>query len=215
MATSPVLYQDLVILFCGLTREPRLLALKKQTGEVVYDYRLKDTGYCHSTPLLARLNGKPQLLVAASSKEAADNAVQVFDPASGKRLWWAAGVAASASPLVAQGCVYFDSGRGGQASLVEVNGTGDVTATHRRWTTNVAESLGSPVIVDQHIYRLHNNGLFVCRSFKTGEVVYQQRVRRFRLGEPDRRSPGTHLPGDGGPQRRGPGGREVPVAGHQ
>jgi outer membrane protein assembly factor BamB len=176
MATSPILYQDLVIVFCGLNKEPRLIAFKKQTGDIVYDHRLKDTGYGHSTPVLAPGKIGTQMLIAASSKEPANNALQAFDPLTGKKLWWAAGVASTATPVLAGDRVYFDSGRGGLATLVALP-TGDAASpVPSKWTANVPESLGSPVIVGEHIYRLHNNGILTCRSLKTGEKVYQERV---------------------------------------
>lgn len=176
MANSPILYQNLVIVFCGLNKEPRLIAFKKQTGDIVYDHRLKDTGYCHSTPVLIPGKNGTQMLVAASSKEQADNALQAFDPLTGQRLWWAAGVASTATPVVAGNHVYFDSGRGGLATLVEIPKASVMSPVPTKWTTKVAESLGSPVIVGEHIYRLHGNGIFVCLSAKTGDKVYQERV---------------------------------------
>ncbi len=176
MATSPILYRDLVIVFCGLTKEPRLIAFKKQTGDIVYDLRLKDTGYGHSTPVLALGKNGPQMLIAASSKERADNALQAFDPLTGKKLWWAAGVASTATPVLAGDRVYFDSGRGGLATLVAIPDSVVTFPVPSEWTATVPESLGSPVIVGDHIYRLHGNGVFICRSLKTGEKVYQERV---------------------------------------
>lgn len=93
-----------------------------------------------------------------------------------KRLWWAAGVASTATPVVVGKHVYFDSGRGGQATLLELPDDAASSPVPSKWTTNVAESLGSPVIVGDHIFRLHGNGVFVCRSLKTGERVYEKRI---------------------------------------
>lgn len=176
MASSPVLFGDLVIVICGLTKDPRLIAFKKVTGEVAYDHRLKDTGYCHSTPIFAKVKGQTQMLIAASSKEAAPNALQAFDPASGKRLWWVAGVASTATPVVANGHVYFDSGRGGTATFAELGDEGDETKTRVKWTTNVSESLSSPIVVEDWIYRVHGGGVVVCRSLKDGSKIYQGRT---------------------------------------
>lgn len=176
MANSPVLFGDLVIVFCGLTKDPRLVAFKKATGEIAYDHRLKDTGYCHSTPVFAKVKGQTQMLIAASSKVEAPNALQAFDPATGKRLWWIAGVASTATPVVVDGHVYFDSGRGGTATFAELGIDGDETKSRVKWTTNVSESLSSPIVVGDRVYRVHGNGVLVCRSLKDGSKVYQERA---------------------------------------
>jgi outer membrane protein assembly factor BamB len=175
MANSPVLHGDLVIVFCGMTKDPRLIAFKKATGEVAYDHRLKDTGYCHSTPVFAQVKGQTHMLIAASSKEAAPNALQAFDPATGKRLWWVAGVASTATPVVVGPHVYFDSGRGGTATFAELGSEGDETKSRIKWTTNVTESLSSPIVVGERIYRVHGGGVIVCRSLKDGSKIYQER----------------------------------------
>ena len=114
---------------------------------------------------------RTQLLVAAS------NAVQGVDPADGKVLWSCAGKGDTVSPVFANGVVYCDCGRGGPGVAVDPTGSGDVTATHRKWTLNqVPEGFSSPVIVGAYLYRVTNPGMLRCWKLATGEPVFSERL---------------------------------------
>src|SRR5262249_26301826 len=71
-----------------------------------------------------------------------------------------------------------DSGRGGPGIGVDPTGEGDVTKTHRRWTIpQVPEGFSSPVVVVEHLYRLHGPGILKCWKLATGEQVYSERLQ--------------------------------------
>lgn len=60
---------------------------------------------------------------------------------------------------------------------MDPTGSGDVSPTHTRWTVNqVPEGLGSPIIVGQHVYRLHTPGILKCWKAATGKLVYSERL---------------------------------------
>ena len=176
MATSPILFNNLLIVFCGMKGGSRLVAFDRRTGAVVWDKNLKDTGYGHNTPLVIQVKGKPQMILMGAGLGTAKNAIQSFDPRTGDRLWWCAGKGETASPVVANQYVFCDSGRGGVAKLLDPGGTDDVSATHVKWEANIAGGLSSPLVVGNHIYRLLDNGTFTCLELDTGKKVYQERV---------------------------------------
>jgi outer membrane protein assembly factor BamB len=77
-AASPVLYEDTVIVQCDqVDRGSRLAAYDRKTGELAWEEKRPTVTFGHSTPVLATVGGKQQLLVAAS------NALQGGDPATG------------------------------------------------------------------------------------------------------------------------------------
>lgn len=172
LGASPVLYRDLVILQCDQTdRQSRMLALDRKTGEVRWEQPRPDVGFSHSTPVLAEVGGKTQLLAAAS------NALQGIDPENGKLLWWCAASGDAVSPVMGPGLLYLDSGRGGTGVAVDPTGSGDVTRTHLKWTgRRIPEGLGSPVSSGELLYRLHSPGVLDCMRWSTGETVYSERV---------------------------------------
>ena len=78
VGTSPVLYGDTVLLQWDQTNKTsRLIALDKKTGEVKWEKKRPDADWTHSTPVLAEVKGKKQLLVASAV------AVQGLDPDNG------------------------------------------------------------------------------------------------------------------------------------
>ncbi|HZZ80605.1 MAG TPA: PQQ-binding-like beta-propeller repeat protein [Gemmataceae bacterium] len=176
MATSPILFEDNVIVYCGMQNGSRLVAFNRKTGDIAWDTDLKDTGYGHNTPLVIDVKSSPQMILMGAGLGPAKNAIQSFDPRTGKRLWWSAGRGETASPVLARGFVFCDSGRGGGAKLVDPTGMGDVTKTHVKWEANVPHALSSPIVVGNHIYRVHDNNTLTCWDIDTGKKLYQERV---------------------------------------
>jgi len=172
LAASPVLYEKTVLLQCDETnQESRLIAFDRKTGEVKWEEKRPKVGFAHSTPVVATIDGKPQLLVAAS------NALQGLDPTSGKIIWTCSSKGDTVSPILAQGLVYCDSGRGGPGLAVDPTGMGDVSKSHVKWTIPVVkEGYGSPVGSGDYLYRLCNPDLLMCVRLKTGTVVFSERL---------------------------------------
>ena len=175
---SPVPYKDVVLLQCDQNeKHSRLLAFDRKTGDLKWEKKRPEFAFTHSTPTLAEVKGKTELLVAASG------ALQGLDPSDGTVLWSCEAPGDTVSPLYAGGVVYIDSGRGSPAVAVDPTGDGDVTKTHVKWrVAGVSEAFGSPVAVDGLLYRLLNSGYISCRKLDGGDEVFSQ-----------------HLPGVSGP----------------
>src|SRR5262249_51803802 len=144
------------------------------TGELKWETKRPEVNFTHSTPVLATIQGKMQLLVAAS------NALQGLDPADGKVLWSCQAAGDTVSPVYSGGVVYVDSGRGGPGVAVDPTGAGDVTKTHLKWKKNVVpEGFSSPVAVGGCLYRLHNPETLRCWKVEGGEEVFVERLPGF------------------------------------
>jgi outer membrane protein assembly factor BamB len=172
ISSSPVLYGDTIILQCdGLKKSSRLVGFDRKTGEVKWEEKRPQNNFSHSTPIVAHIGDKDQLIVASS------NAVQGVDPANGKMLWWCAGNGDTVSPVFANGMVYSDSGRGGPGVAVDPSGTGDVTKTHLKWKMpGLPEGFSSPVIVGEQLYRVNNPGVLKGWKLATGELLFTERL---------------------------------------
>jgi outer membrane protein assembly factor BamB len=180
LGSSPIIYQDTVILFCTSDQvgDSRVIAFDKTSGQEKWRQKFPDMGFGHSTPVIIQVNAKPQMLLAASGMKEAENALRSVDPANGKILWWCRGAGDAASPAYdGSGLIYFDSGRGGPGVAVDPTGSGDVSQTHIHWTvTQAGEALCSPIIVGKHVYRLHKPGLLKCWELTGGKQVYAERL---------------------------------------
>ncbi len=183
-ASSPILYGDLCILWCGPGERQFLLALNKKTGQTVWEapipggkYGQKGEGWLGSwcTPIILRVDDHDELIVGVPEK------LKGFDPKTGKEIWSCDGLGklVYTSPVAANGVIVMMSGFHGPALAVRTGGKGDVTKTHVLWhhKTRNPQRIGSPVIVGDHVYILNDSGEPTCYELKTGKEVWQVKER--------------------------------------
>jgi len=190
-SSSPVLFQELLILTFDGADQQYLIALDKHTGKTVWQtkrsaiwndehidnamVREGDWRKAHSTPLLAKL-GEGMRLYSVGAK-----AAYAYDPASGKELWRLDHGAYSAAPrpVAFEDQVIFVSGfsRGAQMVSVQSGGQGVVNETHVRWALdNPLPKYASPIVVDGLLYFALDESFLVCMEAGSGEVVWKERV---------------------------------------
>jgi outer membrane protein assembly factor BamB len=179
-ASSPILYGDLTILWCGPGDRQFLLAVEKATGKTVWRHDEPggksgggpaDWTGSWSTPIVVRIDGHDELILSVPQK------VKGFDPKTGAELWSCRGLGklVYASPVCsADGIVVAASGYYGPALAVRAGGKGDVTATRRLWhhVKDTPQRIGSPVIAGGHAYLLNEEGLAQCLELKTGKDLW-------------------------------------------
>lgn len=174
-AASPVIYNDLVIINACIESES-LIALDKKTGKE--KWRAKGIKESWNTPIiLTNKDGTVELVVAVIGK------ILAFNPDSGEPIWncdtdirWYM----APSMVWHNGVVYALGGRSGVTSLaVRTGGKGDVTKTHRLWTSTKGSNVSSPVVHDGHLYWMNDNlGIAYCAEAETGKIIYEERVGR-------------------------------------
>jgi len=189
-ASSPVLYEDLVILWCGPGENQRLLAVDRKTGAKKWEHAepggdsglggkgAKWTG-SWSTPVIAKVDGKDQLVLGVPKT------LKGFDPKTGKELWSCAGLGdlVYASPLIADGIAVATSGYGGPALAVKLGRGGDITAD-RLWnhTKGNPQRIGTGVLVGPHFYTVEEPGTPRCFDIKSGEDLWAKQVKERPAG---------------------------------
>jgi outer membrane protein assembly factor BamB len=175
-AASPVIFEDKVILVCDqMGKNSTIYAFDSKTGEVRWESKRPKVNWAHSTPLLAKVGDRLQLITATH------NGPQGFDPASGEPLWFfneSKQVGDTVTPIVRDGVCYVDSGRGGNPGIaIDVTGSGDLSKTALKWKiASVSEGFSSPLLLGDYLYRVHNPGIITCYRWATGERVYQERL---------------------------------------
>jgi outer membrane protein assembly factor BamB len=171
-ASSPVLYQDLVIINAAVESDA-LVALNKTTGQEVW--RASGMKESWNTPILVPVAGGQQELVVAIAGK-----VLGFNPATGAPLWSCdTGIAWYMVPSLvhAQDVVYCVGGRTGGSLAVRAGGRGDVTPSHRLWTLNKGSNVPSPILHQGHLYWLHENlGIVYCVEAASGKLVFEERL---------------------------------------
>ena len=178
-ASSPIIHNDLLIINASVESES-LIALDKKTGQE--KWRLRGIKESWNTPILVDVaapkdNIKTELVVAIAGS------ILGINPATGDQLWTCKtniGWYMVPSMVSEKSIVYALGGRSGVASLaVRTGGRGEVTASHRLWTSVKGSNVSSPVIHDGHLYWMHDNlGIAYCAKADTGEVIYEERIDR-------------------------------------
>jgi hypothetical protein len=174
-AASPVLWKNLVFINASVESDS-LVALDRKTGKE--KWRAKDIKEAWNTPLVVTAeSGREELVVATAGN------VMAFAPQTGKPLWSCQtdiGWYMVPSVVADKGIVYCLGGRSGVAGLaVKAGGEGDVTDTHRLWTSLKGSNVSSPVYLDGHLYWMHESrGLAMCAKADTGELVYEKALNR-------------------------------------
>jgi outer membrane protein assembly factor BamB len=173
IGTSPVLFEQSVILQCDQNaKKSSLIAFDKKTGEIKWEQLRPDVSFAHSTPILAQIMGKPQLICSAS------NALQGINPSDGKRLWSIESSGETASPALGDGMIYADTGRGGGGVCADVS-TDPPKPLWKSGGNEVGEGLGSPIIVDGFVYRMHKGDLLLCRDAKNGHTAFSEHLLKM------------------------------------
>lgn len=174
--SSPVLYRSLLIVNGESMKDSFLAALDRATGKLVWKIDRTNTGRHgnYSTPVIATLAGKPQLIQTGMQE------VTSYDPESGKLLWSCAGLAdVTANTAAFSDRLVFASGGFPEKNLLAVraDGSGDVTKSHIVWKSKSGVTyVPSPLYHDGRLYVINDGGIATCFDAATGKEVWQERL---------------------------------------
>jgi len=180
--SSPFLHGNLLVLICDGTDAQYVVAVDKNSGETVWKTdrpemraSVGDRKKAYSTPIVAEVNGREQLVCMGSQWLVA------YEPATGKELWkvdHGSGFSVVPRPVVAHDHVYVSTGFGKpELWAVKTDGAGEVTESHVSWKQpKRIPSKPSPVVVGDEIYVMQDGGVLSCFDVHTGEDHYVERV---------------------------------------
>ena len=188
--SSPVLFNDLLILTMDGIDLQYLVALDKKTGKTVWktdrtanwndleaDGRPRGEGdfrKAYSTPLIVEFAGKKQMLTVGSK------AAYSYDPATGREIWKLnhPGFSSASRPVFDGTNAFFSTGNGKAEMLcVRLDGQGDVTDTHVVWRNGRGfPRMPSPVLADGLLFMVSDSGIVSCLEAATGTQLWQERL---------------------------------------
>lgn len=166
--SSPLVDGDSLYVQAGAA----LAKLDKRSGKITWR-ALKDeggmTGSAFSSPVLATLAGRRQLVVQTRSKLAG------VEPATGDVLWEQAipsfrGMNILTPVIVGDGV--FTSSYQNKSWMFQVVPSGDGLKVSEAWSNNAQGYMSTPVVVADHIYMHLQNQRFTCINFATGERTW-------------------------------------------
>jgi outer membrane protein assembly factor BamB len=170
VSASPIVASDLIVTVPGGPDGRAVVAYDKRSGKP--RWRALSDAAAYTTPLLATLAGREQLVVVTAVRAAG------LDPATGELLWehpWATDMGINAAqPILAGGDRFLlSAGYGHGAQLVEVSRSGEALVARTVWETNrMKNKLSSSVFHDGHFYGL-DEGILACIDAETGELRWK------------------------------------------
>lgn len=196
--SSPILFEDLLILTMDGVDVQYLAALDKATGRTVWrtdrtanwddldaDGKPRGEGdlrKAYSTPLIVDVNGTEQMLSVGAK------ALYGYDPASGRELWKVhhRAFSGAARPVYSKGIAYMIAGFGKtDLFAIDVSGQGDVTDTHLLWKTSSGmPRTPSPLLVDDLLFTVSDTGTALCLDAATGVRIWRQYIRGHHAASP-------------------------------
>jgi outer membrane protein assembly factor BamB len=177
-ASSPILWNGLVILQCDMQRGSFLIALDADSGAMVWKVS-RDELPSWGTPTVAMTPSGPMLVTNGS------NFIRGYDPRDGKELWRLGGSSKITAPTPiylyeGEGLFIIASGRQPERPIFAVrhNARGDITKSDGVvWSRTLrGPYMPTPLIYRGLLYVLDNNGIFDVYDVRTGAEIYRQRL---------------------------------------
>lgn len=170
--TAPLLDGNRLFLVFDHEAGSFMVALDKRNGKELWRVP-RDEATSWSTPLAINHAGRKQVIVAASKK------VRSYDPENGKVIWEVAGLGGNVIPVPVyqNGLLYVMSGfRDPRLMAIRLGKEGDLTGTDAiLWShTRGLAYTTSPVLYDNKLYFVTDNGLISAYNAITGEPHFAQ-----------------------------------------
>lgn len=184
MGSSPRMAGDNIIVSC-LTKGPSyVVALNKSTGKEIWKhdrlFHAADDGPdAYTTPTIYESNNGTSLLISGSDH------VDARLLSSGKQTWSAAGLRIDspygrviASPIgTRNGIVVATSANPAGAGKGRVIGVEFRKGSKQLWSVETSSpDSSSPVILDNLVYMIADNGIATCVDCNTGDVKWKKRL---------------------------------------
>jgi len=174
-ATSPAIYQSLLIVSADNKGGGAVCGLKRTDGSVVWRIdRPKYPNY--ASPVIYRINDLDQLIFQGC------NLVSSYDPANGKQRWQVKGATTECvSSIVTDGVHVFTSGGypRNHVCAMKADGSGEVV-----WENISRVYVPSMLVRDGYLFAVMDNGNAMCWHSDTGKQMWKERLNRTTSASP-------------------------------
>ena len=187
--SSPILFDNLLIMHCDGIDQQYVIGLDKNTGKTVWrtprSVAFNDLGpdgkpegdgdfrKGFATPQIVTIGGEP-LLVSLGSK-----AAYGYDPRTGKERWRLEDRSThspSMRPIAGHGLVFFGTGWSGHLVAIRPEAKSDVPPAVVWRVTRGVPNKPSVALVGDLIFMVNDSGILTCLEAKTGNPVWTARL---------------------------------------
>jgi outer membrane protein assembly factor BamB len=181
IASSPIIWNDLVIVQCDIQKQSFLAAFNIKTGTLAWRTS-RDEIPSWATPNVYQ-NGAHAELVTQGT-----NFIRGYDPKTGAELWRLSGNSEVTvpTPIVTKDLIVVTNGYRGVQPIfaIKPGAKGDISLAGEQTTSEaIAWStkrggpyIPTPVIYGDRLYVCLNNGVLAAYDMKTGERAWQERL---------------------------------------
>lgn len=172
-SSSPLIFEDTLILQCDHYGESYVIALEKETGANRWKADRAGSWLSWSSPQLIADGEKQELILSGSER------LDGYDPRNGERLWTVRGFSRECvpTPVIGPGFAIAVSGPNGIHCAVRPGGRGDVTDSHVLWKNERGTSfVPSAILVGQRYYVADDKGVATCFDAESGKLLWRKRL---------------------------------------
>ena len=190
--SSPIIFQDMLILTMDGVDFQYVIALDKKTGKTKWkterstkwddvepDGKIRGDGdlrKAYTTPTFMKVSGKI-IMISPGAKSCF-----AYNPINGKELWniTYSGYSNASRTVIYKDNAIINSGYG-KPHLISVkidpSAAGDISGTHINWDIfKRVPKRSSPIIVGDQLYMTTDEGILTCLDAKTGESNWSDRM---------------------------------------
>lgn len=178
-ASSPVIFEDKVIVLCDVNNQSFLTALDKRTGKEIWRTD-RDEGPSWGTPTVHKEASRAQIIVNGYKH------IGSYDLKTGKALWWmhGGGDVPCPTPVVGHGLAFITNAHGKMKPIyaVKLGAEGDITLEKGEQSNESIPWFYSrrggyqptPIVYGDYVYVPDNSGIVGCFKTATGEQMYRR-----------------------------------------
>ncbi|MDH4455834.1 MAG: PQQ-binding-like beta-propeller repeat protein [Verrucomicrobiota bacterium] len=173
--SSPVVYQNIVLVSADHRGGGKMTGLNKLTGEIVWQQDRPPVAN-YASPGIVNAAGQVQAVLAGCNK------VESFDPLTGKKLWSIDGsTEETVVTAVTDGRRVFLGGGypKNHTMALEADGSGKIA-----WENVTKTYVPSMIVKSGHVFAVGDAGRAVCWNSATGEERWSEKVDREFYGSP-------------------------------
>jgi outer membrane protein assembly factor BamB len=175
--SSPVLFEDLVIINGDHDGDAYIVAVSRTSGETIWKTPRENKTRSYCTPIVREIGGRRQLMLSGSK------CVASYDPRTGAQHWLIDGPTEQlVASLVVNHDLLFVTGGFPEKHVIAIDptGSGNVTGSHILWRHrgDLASYVPSPIAVGDYFLVASDNGFATCLDAKSGKIQWQKRLSR-------------------------------------
>ncbi|MGB2906324.1 MAG: PQQ-binding-like beta-propeller repeat protein [Candidatus Aminicenantaceae bacterium] len=180
-ASSPIIYQDKVLVLCDVNNQSFITALDLESGKDIWR-TLRDENPTWGTPTVHASADRTQVIVNGYKH------IGGYEVETGKAIWWmrGGGDVPCPTPVVAHGLVFITNAHGRMRPIyaIRLEAEGDISLDRNEnsnryipWSFPRRGSYQpTPLVLDDLLYVADNGGILTCYTAVTGEEKYREKI---------------------------------------